>query len=230
MEAIMSPIAVLFLLIIAPALALYLALIGLETTGSNLLGWFLLLFGIAYPAGGVIYYFIRREPFWKSTGEGKPSREEKRDTSFWLILPGFLVVFFAPPHEWMFLPAFLPRIIWSQIVGLALILVAVAILIWARAHIRGEYSGHVEVQTGHHLVTSGPYHFIRHPSYCGMLLMSLGVVIGYASLIGLAGFVFLLLPGMVYRMHVEEKLLLAQFGTTYQEYASHTHKLLPGIW
>jgi protein-S-isoprenylcysteine O-methyltransferase Ste14 len=226
----MSPLAVLFLLVIAPALALYLALIGFETLSSNILGWFLLVLGIAYPAGAVIYYFIRREPFWKSTGGGKTAREEKGDRSFWLILPGFLVVFFAPPHEWMFLPAFLPRTIWMQTAGLALILIAVVLLVWSRIHIRGQYSGHVEVKTDQQLVTSGPYRFIRHPSYCGLLLMSLGVAVGYASLIGLAGFVFLLVPGLVYRIRLEERLLVAQFGADYREYASHTRRLLPGIW
>lgn len=226
----MSPLAVLFLLIIAPTLALYLALIGLETLESNLLGWFLLLFGITYPVGGVIYYFIHHEPFWKATTGKKTTQEEKGDASFWLILPGFLVVFFVPPHEWMYLPAFLPRTLWLQIAGLVMILIAVALLIWARTHIRGQYSSHVEVRIDHLLVTSGPYHFIRHPSYCGMLLISLGVVIGYASLIGLAGFVFLLIPGLVFRMRVEENLLLTQFGVEYQEYASRTRKLIPGIW
>jgi protein-S-isoprenylcysteine O-methyltransferase Ste14 len=226
----MSPLAVLFLMIIAPALSLYLALIGLETLGSNLLGWFLLVFGIAYPAGGVIYYFIRHEPFWKSSDDGKPSREEKGDTSFWLILPGFLIVFFAPPHEWMLMPPVLPRSIWTQIAVMVLILFAIALLIWARVHIRGQYSGHVEIQTDHHLVTSGPYRYIRHPSYCGMLLMSLVMVIGYASLVGLAGILLLLLPGLAYRMRVEEELLCMQFGVDYQEYASRTYKLLPGVW
>jgi protein-S-isoprenylcysteine O-methyltransferase Ste14 len=226
----MSPLAVLFLLVIAPALALYLALIGFETLSSNILGWFLLVLGIAYPAGAVIYYFIRREPFWKSTGGGKTAREEKGDRSFWLILPGFLVVFFAPPHEWMFLPAFLPRTIWMQTAGLALILIAVVLLVWSRIHIRGQYSGHVEVKTDQQLVTSGPYRFIRHPSYCGLLLMSLGVAVGYASLIGLAGFFVLLIPGLIFRIRVEEKLLLAQFGAEYRAYASHTSRLLPGVW
>jgi len=225
-----SPLAVLFLVIIAPALALYLALLGLETLRSNLVGWFLFVFGIAYPVGSVINYFIRREPFWKSSGGRKPSRDEKGDTSFWLILPGFLIAFFAPPHEWMFMTAILPRSIVLQIAGLILIFFAIGLLIWARAHIRGQYSGHIEVKTDHRLVTSGPYRYIRHPSYCGMLLMSLGVVIGYASLVGLAGILFFLLPGLVYRMRVEEKLLYGQFGDNYRVYASHTDKLLPGIW
>lgn len=226
----MNPLAVLFLSIIAPLFALYLALIGLETLDTNILGWFLLVFGIAYSAGGVIYYFIRHEAFWKSAGGGKPSREEKRDTSFWLMLPGFLVAFFAPPNEWMYLPIILPRTIWFQFGGLALILIAIALLIWARIHIRGQYSGHLEVKTDHHLVTSGPYHFIRHPSYFGLLLMSLGVAIGYSSLIGLVGFVCLLIPGLIFRIRVEEKMLLAQFGNEYHDYTCHTHRLLPGIW
>ena len=107
----MSRLAVFFLMIVAPALAICLALLGLETLGTNLLGWFLLLFGVAYPAGGVITYFIRREPFWKwNTGEAV--REERGDRSFWGILPGFLVVFFASPVEWMVSTAVLPRAVW----------------------------------------------------------------------------------------------------------------------
>jgi protein-S-isoprenylcysteine O-methyltransferase Ste14 len=207
-----------------------LALLGLETLRGNLLGWFLLVFGIAYPAGGVIYYFIRREPFWKSVRGGETVREESGDRSFWLILPGFLAIFFAPPLEWMYLPAVLPRTFWMQIAGLALILAAVALRIWARTHIRGLYSGHVEVQVDHSLVQSGPYRFVRHPGYTGFLLMTLGVAIGYSSLIGLAAVPVFLLPGLAYRMTVEERLLSEQFGEDYRTYISKSKKLIPGIW
>ena len=78
----MSRLAILFLLVVAPVLAIFLALLGLETLGSNFLGWFLLVFGIAYPAGGVIYFFLRREPFWKPAGRGETVTEEKGDRSF----------------------------------------------------------------------------------------------------------------------------------------------------
>jgi len=73
----MSRHVTLFIMVVAPGLAIYLAMLGLETLHDNFLGWFLLLFGIAYPAGGVITYFIRREPFWKSVGRGETAREEK---------------------------------------------------------------------------------------------------------------------------------------------------------
>jgi len=226
----MSRLAVLFLMIIAPALAICLALLGLETLHGNFLGWLLLLLGLAYLVGGVIYYFIRRRPFWKSTGQGQPAREEKDDRSFWVILPGFLVVFFAAPLEWMYLPVILPHLLWMQIAGLVLILAAVWLRMWTRAHLRGMYSGHVEVQAGHRLVKSGPYRFVRHPGYTGFLLLTLGVAIGYSSLIGLAAVPVLLLPGLVYRMQVEERLLTEQFGDDYRSYALKTRRLVPFIW
>jgi len=226
----MSRPAIFFLMVIAPALAIFLALLGLETLRGNILGWFLLVLGVAYPAGGIIYYWIRREPFWRSAQVGETVLEERGDRSFWAILPGFLVVFFAPPLEWMYRPEILPRLPWLQAVGLGLLLSAVAMRIWARAHIRDMYSGHVEVQVEHRLVQSGPYRFIRHPGYTGFLLMTLGVAIGYSSLIGLAAVPVLLLPGLAYRMKVEERLLTEQFGEEYRTYIRKSKKLIPGIW
>jgi protein-S-isoprenylcysteine O-methyltransferase Ste14 len=226
----MSRLSVLFLMVLAPALAICLALLGLETLHDNFLGWFLLALGIAYPAGGMIYYFIRREPFWKSARGGEAAREEKGDRSFWLILPGFLVAFFASPIEWIYLPSLMPRAPWMQIAGLVLILAAAAMRVWVRVHIRGLYSGHVEVQSDHRLVQSGPYRFIRHPGYTGFLLLALGVTVGYSSLVGLAAIPVLLLPGLAYRMKVEERLLTEEFGDEYRAYALKTRQLIPFVW
>ena len=225
----MSRLAVFFLMILAPALALILALIGLETLRTNLLGWFLLIFGIAYLAGGLIYYFIRRQPFWQSTFGNKAVGEEKGDRSFWAILPGFLAVFFAPPLEFMYWHAF-PNPAWLQATGLIMIVVSLALRLWTRAHIKGAYSGHVEVQAEQKLIQSGPYRFLRHPGYAGFLLMALGLIAGYSSLIGLAGLVLLLLPGLVYRIGIEERLLAGKFGEEYAAYTSRSKKLIPGIW
>ena len=142
----------------------------------------------------------------------------------------FLAVFFAPPLEWMYISAILPRSIWLQTCGLVLILLGLALLIWARSHLRGLYSGHVEIQADHRLVSSGPYRRIRHPSYAGFLLLVLGVALGYSSLIGLLAIPIFLLPGLAYRMSVEEKLLGEQFGDEYSAYQVKTKRLIPGIW
>jgi protein-S-isoprenylcysteine O-methyltransferase Ste14 len=212
-----------FLLVVGNALALLLALLALETTPTNFLGWVLFAFGIAYGAGGVIY-------LWRKRNMEDAAQTESGNRSFWWILPGFLFIFFAPPLEWLYLPAVLPRTLWIQIAGLVLILAAIALRIWGRAHIRGLYSGHVEVQADHRLVQSGPYRLVRHPGYTGFLLLALGLSLGYASWTGLISIPLLLIPGLAYRMKVEEVLLGEQVGEQYREYVRKTKRLIPGIW
>jgi protein-S-isoprenylcysteine O-methyltransferase Ste14 len=226
----MSRLSVLFLTIAAPALSLVLALLGLETLRHNLLGWFLLVLGIAFPVGVVVFRVLRGQPFWDPSGARKILREEKGDRSFWAVLPGFLAVFFAPPLEWLYLPAVLPRAAWLQVLGLALVLAALALRVWGRTHLRGLYTGHIQVAAGTRLVQSGPYRCIRHPGYAGFLLIALGVGLGYASWTGLACVLVLLLPGLMYRIAAEERLLKEQFGEQYREYARGTKALIPGVW
>ena len=161
----MSRLTIGFLVAVAPALSICLALLGLETMRSNAMGWFLFVFGIAYPAGGAIYYFITRKPFWSATTPGGTSVEERGDPSFWAILPGFLVIFFAAPLEWTYLSGRMPRLPWMQGAGLGLILASLLVHAWARIQMGGQYSGHLEVAGGQRLVQSGPYRCVRHPGY-----------------------------------------------------------------
>jgi protein-S-isoprenylcysteine O-methyltransferase Ste14 len=212
-----------FLLIVGNALAILLALLALETTLTNFLGWFLLAISIAYGAGGVIY-------LWRSRDEEGARRTESGNRSFWLIIPGFVAIFFAPPLEFLFLSAFLPRNLGMELAGLVIILFGLAIRIWTRMTIDGMYSGYLRVKVGHMLVTDGPYRLVRHPGYTGFVIMTLGLCIGYSSLIGLIAILMLLLPGLAYRMVVEEKLLLAQFGGEYRAYIQKTRRLIPFIW
>jgi protein-S-isoprenylcysteine O-methyltransferase Ste14 len=90
--------------------------------------------------------------------------------------------------------------------------------------------GHVQVKVNHRLVQEGPYQLVRHPGYTGYIIMAIGLSIGYSSLIGLFAIAALLLPGLVYRMKVEETLLTQQFGDGYKQYTLKTKRLIPGIW
>jgi protein-S-isoprenylcysteine O-methyltransferase Ste14 len=212
-----------FLLIVGNALALLLALLALETTPTNFLGWFLFAIAIAYGAGGVIY-------LWRNRDVEGAARSESGNRSFWWIIPGFIVIFFAPPLEFLFLNPLLPHSIGLELAGLVIILFGLILRVWTRITIDGMYSGYLRIRVGHTLVTDGPYHRLRHPGYTGFVLMALGLCVGYASLIGLAGILLVLLPGLAYRMKVEERLLVEQFGDEYRAYARRSHKLIPGIW
>jgi protein-S-isoprenylcysteine O-methyltransferase Ste14 len=212
-----------FLLVIGNALALLLALLALETTPTNFLGWFLFAIGIAYGAGGVIY-------LWRNQNIEDSVRAETGNRSFWWILPGFLAIFFAPPLEFLYLPAWLPRGTNMELAGLVIILLGLLLRVWTRLTIGTMYSGYLRVKVGHVLVTDGPYRFVRHPGYSGFVLMALGLCIGYSSLIGLIAIPILLIPGLSFRMKVEERMLSEEFRDDYWAYARRAKKLIPGIW
>jgi protein-S-isoprenylcysteine O-methyltransferase Ste14 len=219
----MNSVIRIFLLVIGNALALLLALLAFETTPTNFLGWFLFAIGIAYGAGGVIY-------LWRNQSIEDSVRAETGNQSFWWILPGFLAIFFAPPLEFLNLPAWLPRGTGMELAGLVVILLGLLLRVWTRLTIGAMYSGYLRVKVDHVLVTDGPYRFARHPGYSGFLLMALGLRIGYSSLIGLIAIPILLIPGLSFRMRVEERLLSEQYRDDYWAYARRAKKLIPGIW
>ncbi|NPV78369.1 MAG: isoprenylcysteine carboxylmethyltransferase family protein [Anaerolineae bacterium] len=222
----MSRSMILFLVIGVPILALLLACLGAATFIENLTGLLLFVIGIAFLAGPPIYYMGTKQPYWLS-GRGRISQEEKGDLSFWLILPGFLLVFFGSPLEFSFLPVSIPRGVVLEGLGLLLFGLGLGLFIWARRTLRDQYSGHIQINVDHILVITGPYHYVRHPAYSGYLLMTLGIVIGYSSLVGVASVLLLLLPGILYRVRLEEQILSNRFPMEYKQYARKTGCLIP---
>jgi protein-S-isoprenylcysteine O-methyltransferase Ste14 len=226
----MSRLTIFFLVIITLGLAILLALLGWATMQSNLLGWFLFITGLIYFFGVIIVYRIRRIQFWQPQASGETIKEEDNDRSFWLIVVGMIAVFYLPPIEYLLSPIIMPHTDSMEVIGLLIIIFGSVLFIWARRTLGKFYSGHVSVIEGQQLVQSGPYRFIRHPAYAGYLLIALGLSLGYSSLTGLAAILFLLLPSVIYRLRVEDKLLAEHFGTQFEEYAITVARLIPGIW
>jgi protein-S-isoprenylcysteine O-methyltransferase Ste14 len=91
------------------------------------------------------------------------------------------------------------------------------------------FSGLVAIQPGHTLVTSGVYSVIRHPSYLGLLIMSLWWALAFRSVVGVV-LTALIIPPLIARIRAEETLLHAQFGSEYDAYRAHTSRLIPGLY
>ena len=104
-----------FLLIVGNALAILLALLALETTPTNFLGWFLLAISIAYGAGGVVY-------LWRNRDEEESTAYRNWQPFLLVDLPGFVAIFFAPPIEFLFLSSSLPHNLGMELAGLLIIL------------------------------------------------------------------------------------------------------------
>ena len=222
--------AVFFLLFIAPVLSILLALLGLETLVTNLLGWLLFLMSIGYAAGTVVVAYPRREIFWEARVRGDIAQAERGDRSFWMITLAMIAVFYLSPLEYIYVAPQLPRTAWMEYGGFGLFVFGIALFIWARRTLGANYSGHLEVKEGQPLVQDGPYGVIRHPAYAGYLLMAFGLALGYSSLVGVAAILIALLPSMIYRIHVEDKLLAEHYGKQFDQYSRETKRLIPGIW
>ncbi|CAG2132054.1 hypothetical protein LMG31506_00959 [Cupriavidus yeoncheonensis] len=91
------------------------------------------------------------------------------------------------------------------------------------------FSGLVAIQPGHTLVTTGLYGVIRHPSYLGFVISSLGWVLAFRSGVGVI-LTLLMLPPLVARIRAEEAMLLSQFGAQYEAYRARTWRMVPGVY
>ena len=113
-------------------------------------------------------------------------------------------------------------------IGAVLCILGIAFAIWARFHLGKNWSSHPALKENHEMVTSGPYRFIRHPIYTGILLAELGtgLAVGYIWLIPLV------LGAIIFvrRVSIEEKIMMKQFPDKYSEYKKHTKALIPFVW
>jgi protein-S-isoprenylcysteine O-methyltransferase Ste14 len=112
-------------------------------------------------------------------------------------------------------------------VGAVVFASGIALAIWARVHLGRNWGMPMSQKAEPELVTSGPYRFVRHPIYSGLLAGLLGTALA-TNLLGLI--VVAVLGGyFYYSASVEEKNLTATFPTTYPAYRTRTKMLVPFI-
>jgi protein-S-isoprenylcysteine O-methyltransferase Ste14 len=112
-------------------------------------------------------------------------------------------------------------------IGAAVFASGLALAIWARVHLGRNWGMPMTQRAEPELITSGPYRFVRHPIYTGLLAGILGTALA-TNLIGLI--IVAILGGyFYYSASVEEKNLIATFPTAYPAYRSATKMLIPFV-
>jgi protein-S-isoprenylcysteine O-methyltransferase Ste14 len=116
----------------------------------------------------------------------------------------------------------------TQGTGAVLCFAGISLAIWARRHLGANWSIMPSIKEGHALVTSGPYRFVRHPIYTGML----AAIFGSALVGGAVWFLIFIVVGamFVWRVKVEEKIMMQLFPQQYPEYKKRTKALVPFVW
>jgi protein-S-isoprenylcysteine O-methyltransferase Ste14 len=110
--------------------------------------------------------------------------------------------------------------------GIFLIAIGLGIAVWARRHLGRYWSGRITLKVDHRLVQSGPYGWVRHPIYSGLLLAVLGTVITIGSLQACIGAAIIFIA-VVRKMAIEEQWMAAQFGNEYELYRRRVNALIP---
>ena len=160
------------------------------------------------------------------------SSGEREDRSNRWVIPVFMALGLALAY----LPAYTDRIdFWTidgevtRWVGVFLFAIGGALRLWPVFVLGNRFSGLVAIQPGHRLVTTGIYSIVRHPSYLGLVVSSLGWGLAFRSGVGVLLTVFLTVP-VVARMRAEERLLRTQFGAEYDAYRARTWRLAPHLY
>lgn len=115
-----------------------------------------------------------------------------------------------------------------QVIGLALGFFGIILREYSIAVLGRSFTVKVEVDKKRELTKSGPYRYIRHPSYTGTLLTMVGFGLALGTWAGTLLLIVLKLVAYAYRINVEEKALTETYGEEYLKYKKKTWKLLPG--
>lgn len=116
----------------------------------------------------------------------------------------------------------------GQRLGVGLCLLGFGFAVWARLCLGRNWGMPMSLRQGHELVTSGPYAYVRHPIYTGIMLAMIGSALT-ESLLWLPVFV-LYFAYFIYSARTEEKMMLTQFPDAYPAYRGRTKMLIPFLF
>ncbi len=116
-----------------------------------------------------------------------------------------------------------------RFLALSLLLGGLA-LRWAAILTLGRlFTVNVAISSDHVVVQAGPYRFIRHPSYTGLLLAFLGLGVFFANWLSILGLLIPITLAVINRVVKEERALLTALGSEYAAYRARTKRFIPGL-
>ncbi|MEC3914885.1 methyltransferase family protein [Nocardia sp. CDC160] len=165
-------------------------------------------------------------------GTGSTAGDGKTRLAIMLLVAGSMilanvVVVFLPSDSPLRFPG--PALLW-QVIGVALMWLGLVIRAWAIAVLGKHFRTTVEVDADQPVISHGPYHWVRHPSYTGVLLITFGFGIATATFPSLLLTTLVPTYAFLRRIDLEEKTLVATLGAPYETYRMATKRLVPGVY
>ncbi len=121
-----------------------------------------------------------------------------------------------------------PNLLVVEYLGVFLMLLGFGFAVWARFALGRNWSGMVTVKQDHTLITSGPYAWVRHPIYTGILLALVGTAVTLGTVINMVEVPAVALA-LWLKLRTEEKFMFETFGEQYSTYRQHVKALIPHV-
>ena len=115
---------------------------------------------------------------------------------------------------------------WVRWIGIVIGFASLAFYAWSRATLGKEWSSPLQVREHHHLVTTGPYRWVRHPIYLSLIVFMTGITLIAANWF-LIAFLVVSVVDLGLRIPKEEQMMIDEFGDEYVAYMQRTGRLLP---
>jgi protein-S-isoprenylcysteine O-methyltransferase Ste14 len=117
---------------------------------------------------------------------------------------------------------------WFGWMGVAVTVLGFAFTLWARFTLGSNWSGTVTIKVAHELIRTGPYRYVRHPIYTGMVAAMAGTALARDQWKGAAAVVLLWLSFSIKRLK-EEEFMRQTFGAQYIDYIRTTGAIFPRL-
>ena len=116
-----------------------------------------------------------------------------------------------------------------NLIGFIQFIVGLSTMIYAQINLGHNYSGLLVIKEDHKLIKHGLYKHVRHPVYTGGIIVVFSIPVYTSSVLGFLAAI-LIIPLLIYRMGIEETMLIEEFGDEYREYMSNTKRWIPYLY
>lgn len=176
---------------------------------------------------GLTYFFSELVlALTRRSGERTVSKDVNSLRILWIVI--IVCIWLSIRTQWRWPQAVLPP--WSVPIGVAVFIGGMVLRWYSIIHLGRFFTVDVAIAADHQLVDTGPYKFVRHPSYTGALLAFIGfamVLRNWASVLVISLPICL---AFLYRITVEERALVQALGERYRAYIKRTKRLIPLVY
>jgi protein-S-isoprenylcysteine O-methyltransferase Ste14 len=173
--------------------------------------------------GWVLYWVV--SAFSAKTTQRRESLGSRLSHIVPLLIGVALIVWPRVPWGWLSLRLLPPGPLESAL-GVVLLALGLAFTVWARVHLGRNWSGTVTLKEGHELIRSGPYAYVRHPIYTGLLVALLGSAVACGELRALIGW-WVVAGAFIRKLRIEERFMREIFPGQYPGYCAEVPALVP---